>query len=237
LRILRFFRFYAWFGKTAPDAEAITACRILANLIPTLSFERIARETLKLLAAENPFPAWQLMIDGNIAQRFVAEASDIVRLQKLLENEKQSHEKTSALVRLTALLPQNMKIAGAVATRLKLSNRDTEQLTALATLPALLHGHLDPVPLRRLLYAHGTDNIRAAILLNGGNITDAFTVVAAWENPVFPIRGDDLVKQGVPVGPRIGNILHSVEEWWIANDFRPDHAACLAQAAQHGKNH
>src|SRR5579872_7361897 len=49
LRILRFFRFYAWYGKTEPDKEALTACTEAANNIGTLSGERVQQEMLKLL--------------------------------------------------------------------------------------------------------------------------------------------------------------------------------------------
>jgi len=49
LRLLRFYRFYAHYGRGAADAEAREACRELATLLPTLSGERVAAETLKLL--------------------------------------------------------------------------------------------------------------------------------------------------------------------------------------------
>jgi poly(A) polymerase len=34
----------------------------------------------------------------------------------------------------------------------------------------------------------------------------------------------------VPAGPAVGEVLATVEDWWIAQDFAPDHAACLAKA-------
>jgi len=34
---------------------------------------------------------------------------------------------------------------------------------------------------------------------------------------------------GVESGPRVRELLDSVERWWIDNDFRPDRAACLEQ--------
>jgi poly(A) polymerase len=33
----------------------------------------------------------------------------------------------------------------------------------------------------------------------------------------------------VPAGPRVGELLEEVEAWWIAADFAPDRAACLAK--------
>jgi len=231
LRILRFFRFYAWFGKEAADVEGLAACRELAALIPRLSVERIAREVIKLLAAENPVPSWRLMSDSGVTPYFLVEATNLMRLQALVDNEKQYDEPPLALARLAALLPQDEVVALSVAKRLKLSKRESEKLCVLAKLPTLMRDH----PLRRLLYHYGAENCCAALFLHGENMAQALGTLAAWENPVFPIKGEDIVKQGIPASPRIGDILRAVEEWWIAGDFRAGREACLAQAHEHGK--
>ena len=54
LRILRFFRFHARFGRGEPDAAALDACTARANDLMTLSRERIADELLKLLGLPDP---------------------------------------------------------------------------------------------------------------------------------------------------------------------------------------
>src|SRR6202043_3407136 len=54
LRLLRFYRFHAHYGSGEADTAARAACRDLAHLLPTLSGERVAAETLKLLAAPDP---------------------------------------------------------------------------------------------------------------------------------------------------------------------------------------
>ena len=54
LRILRFFRFLAWYGRGEPDAAALAACEALRDLVTGLSAERVAKELLALLAAEDP---------------------------------------------------------------------------------------------------------------------------------------------------------------------------------------
>ena len=61
LRILRFFRFFAVYGKGTPNAYALNACTEFASHINTLSGERIQAEMLKLLAAPSPFYALELM--------------------------------------------------------------------------------------------------------------------------------------------------------------------------------
>jgi poly(A) polymerase len=54
-------------------------------------------------------------------------------------------------------------------------------------------------------------------------------VAAAWQPKAFPLKGRDATARGVPAGPRVGQVLAAVEAWWIAEDFAPDRAACLAK--------
>src|SRR5262249_28705349 len=53
LRILRFFRFHAHFGRGLPNRPALNACFAAAKEITKLSSERIRQETLKLLESDN----------------------------------------------------------------------------------------------------------------------------------------------------------------------------------------
>ena len=61
LRILRFFRFFAWYGQGAPDAAAVAACTELKGGLASLAAERVSKELLKLLAAPDPRPSVALM--------------------------------------------------------------------------------------------------------------------------------------------------------------------------------
>ncbi len=59
LRILRFFRFHAFYGdpEMGMDPEALAAIAENASGIETLSNERLGMEMIKLLSAPNPAPA------------------------------------------------------------------------------------------------------------------------------------------------------------------------------------
>ena len=83
LRLLRFFRFYAHYGAPPPDAEALAAVERLAPLLPTLSGERIAAETLKLLAAPDPAAVLRLMQHHGVLAHFLPEAGHLDRLARL----------------------------------------------------------------------------------------------------------------------------------------------------------
>jgi poly(A) polymerase len=89
---------------------------------------------------------------------------------------------------------------------------------------------------RRQIYVHGNDGARDRLLLDWADRIDraagesALAVIESWPRPRFPLKGADLVKLGLPEGPRVGEILDKAEAWWIERDFAPDRAACLVFA-------
>ena len=66
LRILRFFRFLAWYGKGEPDAKALAACRALKGMLAGRAAERTSKELLKLLAAHDPRASVKLMAGAGV---------------------------------------------------------------------------------------------------------------------------------------------------------------------------
>jgi poly(A) polymerase len=103
LRLLRFFRFHARYGRGAPDADGLAACRALAHLVPTLSAERVRDETLKLLKAPAPADVLRLMAREDILGRYLAEARNFDRLAALVQLVPE-HAAPDALRRLAAVL-------------------------------------------------------------------------------------------------------------------------------------
>ncbi|HEY0053089.1 MAG TPA: CCA tRNA nucleotidyltransferase, partial [Caulobacteraceae bacterium] len=74
LRILRFFRFLAWYGRGKPDAAGLAACAELVAGLDSLSAERVTGEMLKLLAADDPRQAARLMEEAGVLGRAVPGA-------------------------------------------------------------------------------------------------------------------------------------------------------------------
>ena len=66
LRSLRFFRFLAWYGSGPADAEALAACEDARAQLSTLSAERVSKELLKLLEADDPREATGLMARAGV---------------------------------------------------------------------------------------------------------------------------------------------------------------------------
>lgn len=250
LRLLRFFRFHAHYGRrTDLDVRALAACRKLAPLLDTLSGERVAGEILRLLQADDPATILLTMHGTGILGHVLPAASDFGRLRILSWLESRGLVRDDIRVdpirRLAAMLRTDRAGAEAVGERLKLSGTQTARLVAMATPRAAIRPDLDPPGIRRALHKVGAAQFLDLTLLAWAERrsqdarlsaaeTQAWTDLLDWAKdwrPVeLPLKGRDLIGLGVPHGPRIGRLLCAIESWWEERDYRPDHQACLDQA-------
>lgn len=224
LRILRFFRFFAWYGKGMPDPRAIEACRDGVQGIAQLSAERICIEMLKLLSAKNPANAIEAMSASKVLQAVLGERIDATCFQRLLA----ISDKTEAIFRLAALIPGDAKQHKDIAECLRLSNAARRRLISLAT-------PYDDLDDEAALYHLGADLYCERALLAGaieGAPTEARLKLADdWTPKMFPIAGRDLLDLGMAKGPGIGAMLADLETWWIASGFKANRAVIRAEAA------
>ena len=128
LRILRLFRFHAWYGKGEIDADAMRAAAAEKAGIAKLSGERIAKEMLRLFEAENPAPVLRPMTASGILAEVLPGEANVARLESLAKIDAVGSFAPDALLRLAALLPHDARIAATVADRWKLSNAARERL-------------------------------------------------------------------------------------------------------------
>ncbi len=213
LRVLRFFRFTARFGSLPGDPASLDAAVRLAPLMDTLSGERLRAEVLGLLAAPDPAPAAALMAARGVFRPILPAAEGTDRLARTVAAEARLGLAPDPVRRLAALL------ARPDPGRLRLSAAETERLNALA----------ERKPLdRATLYREGRARFTDRLLLAGGDEAGE-ALLAEPPPPPFPLKGRDLRTRGVPPGPALGRLLRALEDWWIAEAFRPDRAACLAE--------
>lgn len=242
LRLLRFFRFHAHYGRGEPDAEAMAACRELAPRLPTLSGERVRGELFRLLTAPCAASVWQLMMGQGIMVHLLPEAMDTDRLERLIAVERDLGVTPDPTRRLAAVLDSDRPGALRTAEALRLSNHERDRLLAMveppvALAPAALTPAGDRKALRQALYRLGDAELFGDLLLIAAAIHDGpldltalrRTTAVAADLPglKLPIAGRDLLELGVPRGPAVGETLKRVEERWIAEDFQPGHDACL----------
>jgi poly(A) polymerase len=231
LRILRLFRFHAWYGKGEIDKAALQASASQKAGLKQLSGERIAKETMKLLAAEDPVPVLRSMAATGILGEILPGELNIARLERLCSLDASNFFAPDPVLRLAALLPGRAAAANEIADRWKLSNADRARLVDLCGATEKIVSYLSIKEVRKALYKLGIARFKDRVFLKWAEDPKETTYIQwrallamadAWERPHFPLDGGNVMAAGVPQGPLIGKILGEVEEWWIDSDFIED---------------
>jgi poly(A) polymerase len=236
LRILRLFRFFAWYGRVALDAPTLGAVKRLKDGLVRLSVERITQEIAKLLAAPDPVPAVTLMTGAGVLADVLAGA-DPVHLEALVSAENESAVAPDWLRRLAVMLPVDARAQGLV-----LSNKEADRLAQLTAATPALSPATPEGTWNRALYELGSAVVIDRLLLAWARDgRDAFawrTCIAAarrWTPVTFPVSGADVLALGIAPGPLVGTLLRKLEDWWIHAAFKPARPALLEELARLAK--
>ncbi|MBS0222637.1 MAG: CCA tRNA nucleotidyltransferase [Proteobacteria bacterium] len=233
LRVLRFFRFHAWYGRPPVDALGFDACRRNAGTLGALSGERVSKELLRLLEAPAPVDALEAMAEAGALDRWLPEYAGTVRLRALIARE----TRPDKLRRLAAILPADAD-ATTIGKRLKLSTQESLRLGVMLAHDPVLDLAGGPRAWRAGIYRLGTRLYVDRLLLavdTPGDWRGALALAESWTPPELPVSGGDALELGLAPGPRIGALISAVEDWWVAGDFAAGRAACLAELARLAK--
>ena len=211
LRILRYFRFHAWYSDPATgfDPDALAAIAANTHGLETLSAERVGSEMLRLLAAPDPAPAVAVMRQTGCLPRILPCADDRL-LGPVVHLGASVGASPDPILRLAALG------GGNVAERWRLSRADARRLNDISQ---AAYG-TDPLP--EVAYRKGHDTalaaavIRAALAQTPVDAADVGTIKTA-SNARFPVTAADLMPDYQ--GPALGEKLAELETRWIASGF------------------
>jgi poly(A) polymerase len=218
LRSLRFFRFFAWYGRPEAGLEPEGLAAIAANLdgLETLSKERVGAEVLKLLAAPDPAPAVAAMMQSGVLARILPGANHTA-LAPLVHLEQ--GRMANPIRRLAVLGGQD------VGDLLRLSRKDERKLTTLRT-------HLETTQTAAELgYRLGEDMaidvilLRAAVMETPVDNTD-FAAAKHGGLQTFPVKAADLMP--ALSGPALGQHLAKLEQQWVDSGFSDTKEELLA---------
>ena len=221
LRILRFFRFHAWYAdpNAGIDAEGLAACAALADGLGQLSRERVGAEIKKLLSAPNPAAAVAAMAQTGILARTLPGA--MARMLPILISFEDAPP--DPIRRLASLGPVE------VAAGLRLSKADIARLTILRD------GMSSTTSPDALAYLHGADIAWDIAVLRASQFETQVdptvrALIARGASAVFPIKPADLMPR--LSGAALGQALRTLEARWIASSFTLSRAELLSRLPQ-----
>ncbi|MGP6088657.1 CCA tRNA nucleotidyltransferase [Antarctobacter jejuensis] len=210
LRILRFFRFSAWYGDPheGMDAEALDAIARNLDGLDVLSRERVGVELVKLLKAPDPLMAVSVMERLGVLPH-VMPGSAARTLGPFLLLEAQLNLPVDPMARMASL-------GFADGASLRLSKALQRQLALYTDLMSSAESPAE------LAYRHGQDVARTAVALRCASLEmplpdDLTQQAERGADARFPLKAKDLMH--LHQGPALGDALRRTEAMWIASGF------------------
>ena len=208
LRILRFFRFHAWYAAPGFEAESLAVISALSSGLETISKERIGHEMRKLLSAPQAAPELGAMDQTGIL-RLVLPGANVVSEAQLEEVEKRFGHAARWQRRLAALGGEE------IADRLRLSKPEASFLGVTRKDIGTARGAGEIGYRDGETCAVDVLLLRAALLQIEPTARD-FEMARIGSLAVFPVKARDL--PGFE-GPALGAKLRELEARWIVSDF------------------
>ena len=232
LRILRYYRFIALYGDK-PDEYTQEVCQKYAELVNSLSKERVTEELKKILSVERSVDVLGFMNKANVLPQVFGKNFQ-ERLFKNYTILQKRYDLFNLCARFFVLFDKDVSEKD-IKSQLSFSNKELQFLgdleKALESLSKTENLRLDY--LKKQIYAFGREEVLQALLIHfartGLTTFDeaGLTLLGKWDMPVLPITGKDLQGLGLEQGPEIGKLLQRLEEWWVENNFKPQHDECL----------
>jgi poly(A) polymerase len=238
LRVLRFFRFHAWYGTGHPDVAGLHACILARAGIEALSRERVRMELLKLLLAPHATPTLAAMAETGILGTVLGGVPLLASFENVVKAEAAMGFSADAVRRLGALAVTVKEDGERLGQRLRLSNAEAERLVALEHWWRV-SPEAGEQPAHALLYHLGPQSFADRVLVAwsrsaAGAADGAWHEFAnlpqRWTAPKFPLKAADFIDRGLAAGPALGAAIRLAEEAWIAADFPSERGALDAVA-------
>ncbi len=237
LRIMRFFRFHAEYGRGAIDEAGLLACIRGRAGLARLSAERIRVELLRTLAANGAIDVVTLMAETGVLIQITGGVPRLADFGRIIAIEAARRLPADPIRRLAALCLFVREDAERLSRRLRLSNAESARLKALAELPRLDPTHA--MGCKHLMHRLGAAAYQDAVMLawvrsraapEDRAFARAYALPQRWSAPEFPLSGADLIALGVRKGPAVGRLLRRLEDEWLKSGFAKSRKSLLVLA-------
>ena len=219
IRIMRFFRFCAMFGKKI-DRKSLKACIKNKHLLKKVSADKIKEELFKIMTAPYAVRALELLFDNAILDFLIAPPKDLNAMNKLDSLVKELGIEKSIIRRIFVIFQPDIKRANRLADIFRLSKEEKDYLTALISSKLTLSNFKDSVSINKSLYRYGKELCRDKWLCLNLNNQDLYNIRSTLNTvdstiiPTFPVTGKDLIKIGADT-KFLGMYLDVLKKEWF----------------------
>ena len=230
LRILRFFRFNAFYGNDnlKLSNNSIKACEKNKNKIRKLSSERIHNEFFKILNSTKPYFVINIMKKIGILDILFEKKVETKSFKKLISIEEKNSLTIDQFIRFVSLAPNAKKIHLYDLKMFNFSKKDKKKLLLLTNQEFKIHNKIQKKDIERILYLIDKQSLVGLAILSWV-LSSNKVIDKKWESilsqinrlkvPIFPLKAIDLLNFGLEEGPIIGEILKKIEQDWINSSF------------------
>lgn len=228
IRIMRFFRFCAMFGRNI-DKKSLKACIENKELLKKTSAEKIKEELFKILMAPYAVDALKLIFDNAILDFLVAPPKSLDNLSKLENLVKKLHLQKSIIRRIYILFSPDVKRASRLADIFKLDKKQKSYLQELAQARLSLKNFKDSVSINQSLFQYGKDICCDKWLTLNLDTPDiekiksVLNTLSSSEVPFFPLTGKKLISAGAE-SKMIGFYMDVLKKYWF------EHGCTMSEA-------
>lgn len=201
IRIMRFFRFCAMFGKKI-DKKSLKSCIENKHLLQKVSQEKIKEELFKIIMAPYAARALELVFKYGILDFLIAPPKNIQNLEKLDILLSQLGLEKNIIRRIFVLFEPTAKRAERLSSIFRLTKEQKDYLLDLCRAKVSLKDFKDTVSINKVVYQYGKDVCRDLCLylnLENPNIEKVklfLNTVDSAKEIIFPLTGADLIKIG-----------------------------------------
>ena len=200
LRVLRFFRFHAWYGKPPLDGAELPGLRAQRrHARQPVGRARAQGAAAHARARRAPADALEAMREAGVLDRWLPEYAGAARLRALMPSARTSPTACAAWRRSCRRAD-----AGAIGKRLKLSTQEALRLAADAASPAWTSpAARAPGAPRSIGWATASIIDRVLLAIDApGDWRAALAMARGWTPPELPVSGGDALKLGLKPGPQ-----------------------------------
>ena len=201
IRIMRFFRFCAMFGKKI-DRKSLKACIKNKDLLKKVSADKIKEELFKIMLAPYAVRALELIFDNGILDFLIAKPKNLDNLNKLENLVNELGLDKSIIRRIFVIFQPDSKRANRLADIFRLNKEQKEHFLNLANSKLTEKNFKDTVSITKTIYQYGKELTKDIWLFlnidntDYSNIKDILNTVDSIKISKFPIIGKDLITLG-----------------------------------------